>query len=353
MRDYNFQDMLISKETTIKTAMKKLDTVASKILFVTDDNKKLIGSLTDGDIRRYILSNGSLDSTANEACNKNSHKIHTPYDESDVLKEMEHLGIVFSPVINKYEIIEDIISYSSISKKIIRKVYKKIDIPVVIMAGGKGTRMKPFTNVLPKPLIPIGNKTMIDYIIDEYRHYMIKDFFITINYKANLIKAYFEGTNKDYNINYIKEDKFFGTAGSLKLLDKIPETFFVSNCDIIVKVDYSDVLRFHKKSKSILTIISSIQHHAIPYGVVEFESGGHVSHINEKPELSMPINTGVYILEKEACNYIPENEFFHMTHLIEKLIKNGKNVMTYPVNEKDYIDIGQWDEYKKSINMFV
>ena len=271
------------------------------------------------------------------------------YDEKAVIKRMEELSIIFTPVIDDNGFIKDILSFSALTKRIIKQVYKKIDVPVVIMAGGKGTRMEPFTNVLPKPLIPVGDKTMLEYIIDEYRKYQINDYYITVNYKGNLIKAYFDGSERDYNINYLTEKDFFGTAGSLKLLEDVPETFIVSNCDIIVRADYNDVMKFHKESNSVLTIISSIQHHAIPYGVVEFENGGKVTNIKEKPEFSMPINTGVYILEKEAWDLIPENEFFHMTHLIEALINCGKKVMTYPVSENDYVDIGQWDEYRSAL----
>ena len=354
MNKFNFRDLLIQQSQTIKEAMKRLDSVASKILFVVhDDNDKLLGSLSDGDIRRYILSNGSLEAKVIEACNKKTLSVNTPFNEDLLLNKMEELDLIFAPLLDNQGHIDDILSYSSMTKKIIKQVYKEIDIPVIIMAGGKGTRMEPFTNVLPKPLIPIGNKTMLEYIIDEYRKYLIKDFYITINYKGNLIKAYLDSSERDYNITYINETNFLGTAGSLKLMDEVPSRFIVSNCDIVVKTDYNDVLKFHKESNSVLTILSSIQHHSIPYGVVEFENGGRVTTIKEKPEFSMPINTGVYILEKEAWDYIPENTFFHMTHLIETLIKDGKKVMTYPVSENDYVDIGQWDEYKNVIKKFV
>ena len=349
MKEFNFLDLLIDKTESVKSAMKMLDIVASKILFVCDEEHHLVGSLTDGDVRRFILSNGALDSEVECACNKKSYRLYEGYKKEKVIEDMESKGIVFAPILNKKDIIIDILSYSLISKKIIKKVYQKIHMPVVIMAGGKGTRMEPFTNVLPKPLIPIGDKTMLEYIIDEYRHYEIENFFLTINYKGNLIKAYLNGESRDYSITYLEESDFFGTAGSLKLLEDVPETFIVSNCDIIVKADFNDVIKFHKKNKSDLTILSSIQHHAIPYGVIEFEEGGRVKEIKEKPEFSIPINTGVYIVNKAAWEYIPENKFFHMTHLIEALIKDDRIVMTYPVNESDYIDIGQWEEYKHSI----
>lgn len=349
MKNFIMQDLLIDHTSSIKDAMKKLDIVASKILFVVEDDNFLIGSLTDGDIRRYILSNGSLDKSVIEACNKKTFRVAKPINEKSLAIEMEKKDIIFTPVVNDKGIIEDILSYTDVTKHKLERSLKKLDMPVVIMAGGKGTRMEPFTNVLPKPLIPVGDKTMLEYIIDEYRNYQIDNFYITINYKGNLIKAYFDGTEKNYRINYLEEKEFCGTAGSLRILKEVPETFIVSNCDIIVKANYNDVIEFHRSSNSVLTILSSIQHHAIPYGVVEFKDGGQVTNIQEKPEFSLPINTGVYILSKEAWDYIPENMFFHMTHLIEVLIKNGKKVMTYPVSESEYIDIGQWDEYKSAL----
>ena len=211
--------------------------------------------------------------------------------------------------------------------------------------------MAPFTNVLPKPLIPIGDKTILELIIDEFQVFGIDNFFFTINYRGEMIKAYFDCIEKAYNVNYLKEVAFLGTAGSLKLLPPdFSNTFIVSNCDIIVKADYSDVLEFHRNSGALLTVLSSIQHYKIPYGVIQFEPGGGVTGFEEKPEYSFCINTGVYILDIECLKYIPEGEVFHMTHLMELIMKNGGKVATYPVNENDYIDIGQWEEYRRVIS---
>jgi len=353
MREFNLQDLLISHKLTVKESMKKLDTVASKILFVVNEERALIGSFSDGDIRRYILNNGSLDADVETACNKNTFRLNSGFNKIEATTQMNELDILFAPVIDEVGIIINIFTVSGSPKIVDKAKYSILDIPVIIMAGGKGTRMEPFTNVLPKPLIPIGQKTMVEHIIDEYRKYGIDEYFLTINYKGNLIEAYFNGIEKEYKINYLRESLFQGTAASLKLLEKIPDTFIVSNCDIIVKADYSDVLKFHKESGSLLTMLSSIQHQTIPYGVVEFENGGRVKSIREKPEYSISVNTGVYILEREAWEFIPHNEFFHMTHLIEVLIKNNKKVMTYPVNENDYIDVGQWEEYKQAVSKFI
>jgi NDP-sugar pyrophosphorylase family protein len=208
------------------------------------------------------------------------------------------------------------------------------------MAGGKGTRMAPFTNVLPKPLIPIGDKTILEHIMEEFSKNGISYFYFTLNYRGQMIRSYFDGSEHTYNIKYIWEKEFLGTAGSLKLLGQdSPEQFFVSNCDIIVKADYYDIWSFHNQSGSWLTIISAVQHNTIPYGVIHFEEGGKVKRIEEKPEYSYTINTGVYLLDRRCLEYIPENEVFHMNP-----------VYTYPINEGEYIDIGQWEEYRNAMD---
>ncbi len=168
-----------------------------------------------------------------------------------------------------------------------------------------------------------------------------------------MIKAYFKGIEKDYEVDFIKEKDFFGTAGSLKLLEKkIDDTFIVSNCDIIVKANFENVLALHKERNASLTILSSVQHYEIPYGVINFKDGGEVVNIQEKPEYTFTINTGVYILNNDVLDFIPDDTHMDMTDLIEILTEKGKKVLTYPVNEKEYLDIGQWKEYKKVLQYF-
>jgi NDP-sugar pyrophosphorylase family protein len=214
------------------------------------------------------------------------------------------------------------------------------------MAGGKGTRMKPFTNILPKPLIPIGEKTMLEVIMEEYSKYGIHEYYLSVNYKRNMIKAYFEDEPNNYEIHYIEEDEPLGTAGSLKLVEHIIKTpFFVSNCDILVKGDYDKMYDFHIQGGFDLTIIGTMQHHQVPYGVCEIKEGGELIKIIEKPEYDFLVNTGMYILQPNVLDYIPENKFFHITHLIEGLKEKGGKVGVYPISEKSWIDVGQWNSY--------
>jgi dTDP-glucose pyrophosphorylase/CBS domain-containing protein len=349
MQEYS--NILIDKNASIKDAMKQLDKNTEKILFVVEDSNKLIGSLTDGDIRRWILKEGKLSDTVELVCYKDTLFAEKNYNVTQLKEEIFHRKIVIVPILDENKVIVNFLKWDKLfDDSIKQKVFKEIDIPAVIMAGGKGTRLEPFTNVLPKPLIPIGDKTILECIIDEFRQFSVDQFYITLNYKGAMIEAYFNGTARPYRIDYLWETNFMGTAGSLVLLKgKIQGDMIVSNCDSIVKTDYYDVLDFHRNNNSYLTILSSMQHHKMPYGVVSFKEGGAVTEIVEKPEYSFTINTGIYILNSKALDYIPENSVVHMTHLIDVLIQNRKNVLTYPVNESDYIDIGQWDGYRKAV----
>jgi len=347
------KNIKVSVETSIKEALKIIDTGASQIAIVVDKDDTFLGTITDGDIRRAILKGDSLDHSIFQVYNK-TPKYVKKNDSKSVIKElMTKYRIDKIPVIDDNNRVVSIVEWEDIlDESVDFREYIKIDVPVVIMAGGKGTRMEPFTQILPKPLIPIGEKPILDVIIDGFKKYKVNDFYITINYKGNMIEAYYKNEEFDHNMNFVWEEDFYGTAGALLYAkDDLIKTFIVSNCDIIVKADYADVLDFHKKSGSLLTVISSIQHHKIPYGVINFEDGGRVTGLIEKPEYTFAVNTGVYILEPKCLEYIKEGEIFHMTHLMEALIEDGETVSTYPVKERDYIDIGQWQEYRDAVKI--
>jgi NDP-sugar pyrophosphorylase family protein len=215
------------------------------------------------------------------------------------------------------------------------------------MAGGKGTRLKPLTNVIPKPLIPIGDKTIVEKIMDRFMSVGCRDFYFSVNYKAETIRHYFDTIeHKDYEITYFKEDKPLGTAGSLYLIrDKIETTFFVSNCDIIIDEDYSEILKYHRENKNELTIVAALKHYSIPYGTIKTGDNGLLIELIEKPELTFQINSGMYIMEPHLLSEIPENVFFHITHLIENIKKRNGKIGVFPVSEGSWKDIGERDMY--------
>lgn len=350
MTDVTLEDLLIQDSATVRGGMRQLDKVASKLLFVVDSNRVFVGTLSDGDIRRWILKNGALDASLALVCNRAALTLEKGADNQTALNEMERLGIVLAPILLPDRSVWDVHVRRTPTGLTVRKINRAIDIPVVVMAGGKGTRMAPFTNVLPKPLIPVGERTILEIIIDGFRKFQVDDFFLTINYKGEMIRAYLDCIEKEYRVSYIKEPDFLGTAGSLTYLPKdMAETFIVSNCDIIVNADYADLIDFHRSTGAQLTVVSSIQHHKLSYGVIRYENGGRVTGLEEKPELSFCINTGVYVLSRECLDYIPRGKIFHMTDLMETLMSEGRKVVTYPVNQGEYIDIGQWDEYRKAV----
>jgi hypothetical protein len=287
------KNILVREGITVKEALKRIDEAAKKILFVVNNREELLGALSDGDIRRHILKSGKLNDLIDTIYNKAPVCFQEPYSILDVKKKMLDLRIEVIPIIDENKRIIDILFWENIfhENEYGRKDNKKLDIPLIIMAGGKGTRLDPFTKILPKPLIPIGDKPIIEIIMDRFSEFGIDDFYITINYKGEMIKSYFNSEESRYNIHYISESNSLGTAGSLKLLPRdIAETFIVSNCDIIVDANYYDVLKFHTSNNNSLTILGSIQHYVIPYGVLKFKEEGAVEEIIEKPEYDFTIN---------------------------------------------------------------
>ncbi|GAB6076183.1 nucleotidyltransferase family protein [Desulfurobacterium crinifex] len=349
------KEIFIYPETSIKEALKKLDKTAEKILLVVDEEKRLVGTLTDGDIRRYIIKTGKLSGMVKDIYNKNPIAMQeSSLSEKEIKKVFIEKKIEVLPIVDENNKVVDYLTWTRVfSEKEKTRLYKgkEINVPVVIMAGGKGTRLSPFTKVLPKPLIPVGEKTIIEHIIDRFYRFGVRKFYITLNYKGEMIEAYFKGLEKDYEVEFIWEETFLGTAGSLKLLeDKLEkDVFFVSNCDILVDADYSEILDFHRNSGSVFTSVTAIRHYRIPYGVVMTSNGGVIDKIMEKPEYTFQINTGVYLSNKNVLELIPQGSPFDMPELINTLLERGEKVFAYPVNEGAYIDIGEWKEYKMAL----
>ena len=346
-----FTDILIIKSANVKEAMKQLDKSAEKILFVVEDNNKLVGSLTDGDIRRWILKDGDLAAEVSKVCFEGTYFVYSDYDLNSVKKEILERKIVYVPVVNKEkEIVEFIVWDNLFDGKIIRKPKEKLDAEVVIMAGGKGTRLDPFTKILPKPLIPIGDKSILEIIIEKFTDYQVNEFYVSVNHKAKIIKSYFEEIQPDYKLNYLYEEKPLGTIGSLKQLEGIlSKEIILTNCDIIIEADYSDLLKHHKERNNDITIVASLKHYNIPYGICEIENGGTLVNIKEKPEYDFLVNTGMYIINPKVLKYIPQDCFFNATDLVEQVIKENKKVGIYPISENSWIDTGEWVEYKKAV----
>lgn len=337
-------DFVVSEKTTIKEAMELMDKNARKIIFVTKDNK-LVGSLSDGDIRRFILKEESIENSVSNAMNSNS--VYILKDEaSNGIKVMEEKKIEAIPVVNEDHSIRNILFKT---KELVQG--KTINPPVVIMAGGKGTRLYPYTKILPKPLIPIGDTPIVERIINKFHNYGCSNFFISVNYKKNMIKSYFNEEERDYNLTYVEEDKPLGTGGSLSLMrEYLNETFFVSNCDILVDTDYTDVMDYHKKNNNDITFVASLKHTQIPYGVLKLNGDGLFESTVEKPEYSHLINTGMYLMEPKILDFVPDNDFADLPDVIMKAKNNGFKVGVFPVSDKSWLDMGQIKEMENMID---
>lgn len=337
---------LVSSTSNIRVAIRQIDNNGEGFVFVVDKENKVIGLVTDGDFRRAILNGMSLAKNCLNIANQNFKYVEYNYTEREVINHFLQWKIENLPVLDKGCLVKVLHRKDfNLTGKIILP-NRKEEVSVVIMAGGKGTRMKPFTNILPKPLIPIGEKSMLEVIMDEYNVYFRCDFHISVNYKANLIKAYMEDYAELYQLSYIIENKPLGTGGALKYLEgKITKPFFVSNCDILIKANYEDIYRNHLVGKNDLTIIASMIHYKVPYGVCEIENGGELNGLIEKPEYDFLVNAGMYIVNPETLKLIPDNTFYNITELMEAIKKNGGRVGVFPVSEKSYFDSGQWKEY--------
>lgn len=337
--------------SSIIEALRKMDVEKTKVLFVFD-HVKFQGILTVGDIQRAIIKGIDLNQSISEILDKN--KIYASTEESiDSIKDkMSRLRAECMPVIDVNGNLSKVYFWKDLFSEKKQKDLPKLNIPVVIMAGGVGSRLAPLTNIYPKPLIPIGEKTIVETIMDKFVDYNCNNFYISVNYKADTIRNYFDFIhNNQYNIHYFQEEKPMGTAGSLRLLkDKIDSTFFVSNCDILIEEDFSEILNYHRNNRNELTVVAAVKTLSLPYGTIITGENGLLESIEEKPTLSFKINTGLYILEPSLLSDIPD-DFFHITHLMEKLKNEGRRVGVYPISQNDWKDMGDWSEYLKMIKV--
>jgi len=343
------QNRTISDDSNLLDALKLMDLTGCRSLLVIKSNNKFNGILSIGDIQRALIKYNRLDIGIINILRKNPKIAKTTTSFSEIKGTMTEFRMEFIPVINDNNEVENIYFWEDLFDINIKIPISQFNIPVVIMAGGLGSRLKPLTNVLPKPLIPIGEKTIIEDIFERFSKHGCSKFYISVNYKSDLIEYYLLNQKLPYEIHFFKEAKPMGTAGSLSLLkNQIIETFFVSNCDILIEQDYSEILHYHRSNKNEITIVAALKHFPIAYGTIETGENGRLLKLIEKPELTFKINSGMYILEPHLLNEIPEDINFHITTLIEKTLKRNGSVGVFPVSEKSWKDIGSWEELKYS-----
>ena len=344
---------IVSFDSTIIQTMKRMDEERAKLLLVFN-GELFLGIITIGDLQRAIIANRPFDTPIGDIVSHQGKFFAKGSDNREAIKEwMFAKRAELMPILDDSGNLIDVIFWNDIIEETFQEDSRpKINLPVVIMAGGKGTRLRPLTNVLPKPLVPVGDKTILETILDQFEDIGCKKFYMSVNYKADFLKYYLNHLKHKYDIEFLMEDNPLGTIGSVSLLKgKIFTPFFVSNCDSINEQDYRDVWDYHLNNNNDMTIVTMVKSFKIPYGVIETGEDGLMTALKEKPEQTYQVNTGVYILNPDLIREIPEGEFFHITHLMEKVQKRGGRVGCFPVSEQSWKDMGEWPEYLKMIKV--
>lgn len=338
----NHTELCIAYTETVRDAMRQLDLTSKKILFVVE-KQRLCGTLTDGDVRRFLLVGGKLDAPVMDATHRRPKTARTVKEARSLLiSEGGHLTAV--PVVDAEGKLLDIVLEPEKSDPPL----PQLDLPVVIMAGGMGKRLDPYTRILPKPLIPVGDLPIIEHIMQRFLRYGCTEFHIVVNYKKELIKAYFSDSHQDYCIHWYDEETPLGTGGGLSLLKgQMDRTFFFTNCDILLRSDYAKMVEFHWTGGNAVTIVGACKNLTIPYGIVETGEEGVITAFREKPELSFLTNTGLYLVEPEVLEDIPRDSPQGFPDIIEAQRQKGCRIAVFSVSEEEWLDMGQMDELER------
>lgn len=327
---------IVSPGQSVKDVITYMEKNYLKAVIIAEKDYVLKGLFTLGDMRHYFLNGGSLVSDITEAMNSAPITFRSIKEVEDCSKHL-----IIYPIVDLEGHVVDV-RYQSEAAVVTDSLFA---VPVVIMAGGKGTRLYPYTKILPKALIPIGDKTIVEHIIHAFCDYGCKDFYMILKHKAGMIKAYFSEIEKDYNLYFEEEQEFLGTGGGLSYLKgKIKDTFFLSNCDILIDADLECIYKTHKKEKNKITFVCAMKDIVIPYGIVETDSSGQIVSMKEKPELSFLTNTGLYVLEPEVIDELEPNEFIHLPDIAQKYLDKGENIGVFPISERAWMDMGQFSE---------
>lgn len=338
----NISELLVNQNNTIKEALKIIDTGAIRIALVVDEENRLLGTLSDGDIRRGLLNGKTLDDSIESLYYKNpTIALHT--ESKDKIIQKAIMNQVYQiPLVDENNKLVDIVNLATLLN-----ITKKRN-RVILMAGGLGTRLRPLTDDIPKPLLKVGNKPILETIIRNFAEHGFVNITISLNYKGDMIKDYFgDGSDFGVNIDYVEENKRLGTAGALSLLKENPhEPFFVMNGDLLTDVNFSHLLDFHSFGNSTATMCVREYEYQVPYGVIEIKDS-EISSIVEKPIQKFFVNAGIYVLSPSVFNDIPENEFFDMPTLFNILIKKQKKVSSFPIHEY-WLDIGRMSDFEQA-----
>ena len=342
------EQYIVDGGKTIRTALQKMNAGGQGFIAVCQ-KAQVYGIITDGDVRRAILQGVDLDEEVSSIANISFRYLET-FDHQKVEEIFTHTPVRHLPIIRDGRLIEVIFEESFfLETEKVGNQSTVLDAPLVIMAGGKGTRLYPYTKVLPKALVPVHGRPIIEMIIDRFKNYSVSSVFISVNHKAGMIRAYFEDVKlDDIEINFFQEDRPLGTAGALGLMkSSLDRDFFLSNCDILVKTDYREVLDFHHQKSFAITIVGALIHHRMPYGVCRIENGGTLIDLVEKQEHDYLVNTGMYVISPQVLSLIPEDTALDMNELLTMVQNAGHNVGVFPIPQNAWVDIGQLDSYNQ------
>jgi len=333
--------LLINKGYSVREAIEAIDKGSRGIILVVDKEKKIIGTIADGDIRRALLKGVKLDDKVEKVIHYNPIVSNKSTSIEGIKELFIKKGVKQIPVVNDEGIVEDLISINDI---LLPEGKENL---VIIMAGGLGTRLKELTKEIPKPMLRVGKDPILQHIINNFKQYGYNKLVLSVNYKADIIENYFQdGYAYGVKIQYVREKKRLGTGGGIKLAkDYIESPFFVTNGDIFTSLNVEDMMNFHIRNKFDITVGVRKYYFEVPYGVINLEKNV-IKSIEEKPSVEYLINGGVYCINPDIIDYIPDDKYYEITDLINKCIKEGKKVGSYEI--KDYwMDIGKVEDYYK------
>lgn len=335
------QKYIISHTATIKDALVALNEITSdaQSLLVIDDSQRLVGTLTDGDIRRGLISGAGLSDAVSTIMHKDfKYVLESEFDVAH-LKTFRDKHVLFIPILDTEFHIVQVVN--------LKKYKSHLPIDAVLMAGGKGERLRPLTEKTPKPLLKVGDKCIIDHNVDRLISYGINHVNVTVNYLGEQLEEHYAEPRNGVQVRTFREPKFLGTIGSIKFVDTFyNDTVLVMNSDLFTNIDYEDFFLHFKANNAEMSVAAVPYNVSIPYGILDLE-GRNIKGLLEKPKYNYYANAGIYLIKKSALAEIPEDEFFNATDLIEKLIAQGKSVIRYPLNGT-WIDIGNPQEYAKA-----
>ena len=333
---------IISKDITLLEALSYINAAAPDplVLFVLDDDKRMVGTLTDGDSRRALIAGASVTDKVEKIMHRDFNYMKVAdIDDVQEIKRQRDLKMRLVPVLDEENHIVEIIN--------LERFKTRLPIDAVLMAGGKGERLRPLTEKTPKPLLPVGDKCIIDHNIDRLISYGIKNISVTVNYLGEQLEEHFADPRGDVKVNTVREPKFLGTIGSIRFVPKFfNDTVLVMNSDLFTNINYEDFYLHFIENDAEMSVAAIPYNVSIPYGILDLD-GRNIQGLIEKPKYTYYANAGIYLIKRRALDEIPEDTFFNATDLVEKLISEGKNVIRYPLNGT-WIDIGNPQEYQKA-----